>query len=414
MADQNPVQNLCDEATCPICLEYFRDPVMIDCGHNFCQICISQHFGKSEAEASCPQCREIVRPRKMKPNRPLASIVEITKKFSVQTIRGAAEAVGKLCNKHQEPLKLFCEDDVALLCLVCDKSKEHREHKVIPKEEALEKYKDEVSERLKVLRKEREAIVSLKLKEETENQELLAQAETERQKIVAEFKQMHKLLEEQERILLAQLKELEDNIKDIGKKHIAELSKEIESIEGFIKKMENKQEQPANDFLQDVGATLKRCIAGKCETPLAYPSELTEQIKTFSNAITNKFKAYRSEDLEVPTLYLFRNGNYIHSSQLNRYGHVACSDELCAWSYVMGTERFTSGCHSWVMNMRNEPLWAFGVARDHSQDRNETRVWAFGKKSRDGYIAFTSKNVSLGPPFNQWQQVRVFRMPELL
>uniref|UniRef100_A0A8D0DKN4 Zinc finger protein RFP-like n=1 Tax=Salvator merianae TaxID=96440 RepID=A0A8D0DKN4_SALMN len=297
MADENPVQNLCEEVTCPICLEYFKDPVMIDCGHNFCQTCISQCLGQSEGEASCPQCREIVQPQKMKPNRPLASIVEITKKFSLPTGRGA-KALGRVCEGHQEPLKLFCEDDQVLICVICDRSKEHREHKVIPKEEAFEKYKGEISKHLGVLNGKRREIVLSKQKEETENQKVLEQIETERQKTVAEFKQMHEFLAEQEHILLAQLKELEDNVKEASNKHLAKLCEEMKSVEGLIKEMEEKQKQPLNDFLQDIKSTLNSRFVGIPETSSAYPSKTMEQIKKFSDinvslkAIVNEFKAF--------------------------------------------------------------------------------------------------------------------------
>uniref|UniRef100_A0A8C0GWS9 Uncharacterized protein n=1 Tax=Chelonoidis abingdonii TaxID=106734 RepID=A0A8C0GWS9_CHEAB len=37
MAAANPAKTLQDEVTCPICLEYFKDPVSLDCDHNFCR-----------------------------------------------------------------------------------------------------------------------------------------------------------------------------------------------------------------------------------------------------------------------------------------------------------------------------------------------------------------------------------------
>lgn len=33
-------RRLQEEATCSICLDYFIDPVMTSCGHNFCRECI--------------------------------------------------------------------------------------------------------------------------------------------------------------------------------------------------------------------------------------------------------------------------------------------------------------------------------------------------------------------------------------
>lgn len=46
----NPVQTLQEEAVCAICLDYFKDPVSIGCGHNFCRGCVTQLWGKEEEE----------------------------------------------------------------------------------------------------------------------------------------------------------------------------------------------------------------------------------------------------------------------------------------------------------------------------------------------------------------------------
>uniref|UniRef100_A0A3P8SYX2 RING-type domain-containing protein n=1 Tax=Amphiprion percula TaxID=161767 RepID=A0A3P8SYX2_AMPPE len=32
------VIELQSELTCPVCLELFRDPVILECGHHFCQV----------------------------------------------------------------------------------------------------------------------------------------------------------------------------------------------------------------------------------------------------------------------------------------------------------------------------------------------------------------------------------------
>uniref|UniRef100_A0A670HM03 Zinc finger RING-type eukaryotic domain-containing protein n=1 Tax=Podarcis muralis TaxID=64176 RepID=A0A670HM03_PODMU len=47
-AAERPVKDLCDESTCSICLEYFKDPVTIpECGHNFCRAGRSTLFNEN-------------------------------------------------------------------------------------------------------------------------------------------------------------------------------------------------------------------------------------------------------------------------------------------------------------------------------------------------------------------------------
>ncbi|KAL1780523.1 tripartite motif-containing protein 52-like [Sigmodon hispidus] len=42
------MQSLREEAVCAICLDYFKDPVSIGCGHNFCRGCVTQLWGKED------------------------------------------------------------------------------------------------------------------------------------------------------------------------------------------------------------------------------------------------------------------------------------------------------------------------------------------------------------------------------
>uniref|UniRef100_A0A674JNZ8 RING-type domain-containing protein n=1 Tax=Terrapene triunguis TaxID=2587831 RepID=A0A674JNZ8_9SAUR len=65
-----------DKVNCSVCLEYFKDPVTIECGHNFCRACISQCWGESEPNFSCPQCRETAPQRNLQPNRQLGNVLE--------------------------------------------------------------------------------------------------------------------------------------------------------------------------------------------------------------------------------------------------------------------------------------------------------------------------------------------------
>ncbi|XP_015279102.1 PREDICTED: zinc finger protein RFP-like [Gekko japonicus] len=371
MAEDSPVQGLCEETTCSICLEYFRDPVIIDCGHIFCQACLTEYCGKFGTDASCPHCRETVQQKNFRPNLQLASIVEIAKKFSLHRLKGA-ETSGPVCERHQEPLKLFCQDDQTPICVVCDKAKEHRGHTVIPKEEAFEEYKVKSQAYLEFLKEEREEIWSSQQSLEAEGQTLLEQTERERQKIMAEFKQMHQFLEAQERHLLAKLRDLDDHIKDKRNAHIDKLSAEISAVDLLIKEMEEKQKQPANEFLQGLGNILQRCNKEKFVNPGGFPLELKQQIENvskthpFLETTMNEFKEAVlagpeaekakftvSGTCTIPTLILsanyspnlcsFATGQQ-YPSWSNLYQNLS---QFSCWSYVMGAERINSGTCSW-------------------------------------------------------------------
>uniref|UniRef100_A0A803TZH6 RING-type E3 ubiquitin transferase n=1 Tax=Anolis carolinensis TaxID=28377 RepID=A0A803TZH6_ANOCA len=172
-AARDPVEDLCEEATCSICLEYFKDPVSVECGHNFCRDCMTQFCEKSGTKkTSCPQCRKEVLQSNIRPNRLLANFVEITKKLSLQGLK-REEGRERVCGKHQEPLKLFCKEDDVSICVVCDRSKEHRNHTVIPIEEAAQDFKVLMGIHQDVLEKEEENILAYKVETEEESQYLL-------------------------------------------------------------------------------------------------------------------------------------------------------------------------------------------------------------------------------------------------
>uniref|UniRef100_A0A674K5G2 Tripartite motif containing 39 n=1 Tax=Terrapene triunguis TaxID=2587831 RepID=A0A674K5G2_9SAUR len=127
------------EVTCSVCLEYFTDPVTTECGHNFCWACISQCWGEPEPNFSCPQCRETAPQRDLRPNRQLGNLVELVKRLRLQA--GPEPEGQKVCKRHQETLKLFCEEDQAPTCMVCDRSRAHHAHTVVPIEEAAQEYR---------------------------------------------------------------------------------------------------------------------------------------------------------------------------------------------------------------------------------------------------------------------------------
>ncbi|CAI9578967.1 unnamed protein product [Staurois parvus] len=138
LANSNPVKDLQDEVTCAICLDHYKDPVSIECGHCFCRACIVQTWRGLRTNFPCPQCRKTSKWKFLRPNRPLENVVEISNRL---LFTKEQEECIKQCKKHQEPLKFYCQIDEEEICVVCRESVDHRSHVVLPVEETTTEFK---------------------------------------------------------------------------------------------------------------------------------------------------------------------------------------------------------------------------------------------------------------------------------
>ncbi|XP_073733037.1 E3 ubiquitin-protein ligase TRIM69 isoform X5 [Callorhinus ursinus] len=94
------IQDITKELHCPLCNDWFCDPLMLSCGHNFCQACI-QNFWKQQAkETFCPECKMVCQYSNCTFNLVLEKLVEKIKKLPL--LKGHPQ-----CPEHGENLKLF-------------------------------------------------------------------------------------------------------------------------------------------------------------------------------------------------------------------------------------------------------------------------------------------------------------------
>ncbi|XP_069475469.1 E3 ubiquitin-protein ligase TRIM39-like isoform X3 [Ambystoma mexicanum] len=160
MAVAKTLEDLQKQASCAICLEYYKDPVITECGHNFCRACITESW-KDVYQLNCPECRVACQRSNLRPNRQLLSIAEIVRQFYKEAERRQEITT---CEKHEEKMKFFCEEEQKAICVVCRESTEHKLHKVRPLEEAAEEYKED----LKKLLAELDCNISKVCKEKSE------------------------------------------------------------------------------------------------------------------------------------------------------------------------------------------------------------------------------------------------------
>ncbi|KAF7235289.1 Zinc finger protein RFP [Varanus komodoensis] len=412
-ASRRLLKELCDEATCSICLEYFKDPVMLDCGHNFCQACLARCWGETARGFSCPQCRETAQQRSIRSNWQLANMIEILRKLEEDSRREGALGV---CERHREPLKLFCRDDAAAICVVCDRSKEHREHSVIPIEEVPQRSEEKAE--LKSLEKERELIVDQKLAEELRSQECLTQLEMEKQKVNSVFERMYNFLEELELLRLAQLGSLKKEIEEKQQESIAKFSEEISHLNNLITEVEGTFQQPERELPQDIKNVLSRYEKGHARQQVDVSPGLEEKLRIYSqtnSALEEAMEKYKEAlnqelykvnftlDPNTANPFLILSDDLKSVRRGSKYQVLPDNPErFDIMMSVLGREIFTSGRHWWEVEVEeNLGRWAVGVARESVRRKGVVRIspdegfWAVGKSFRDSsspcqILAFTS------------------------
>ncbi|XP_034645225.1 E3 ubiquitin-protein ligase TRIM7-like [Trachemys scripta elegans] len=229
-------------------------------------------------------------------------------------------------------------------------------------------------------------------------------AEAEREKIVAQFKQLHQFLEEEERLWLG---ELEKEIVKLQDENITKLSAEISRLSELISEMEGKCQQPASEFLQDVRSTLGRYMApshsqGRCKNIV-----LKETLKKFQEALVFELQTAMNVTLDPdtahPQLILSEDRKHVRRGNTPQRlpNNPERFDTACC---VLTCEGFTSGRHCWEVEMGGGRCWAVGVARESVNRKRglsfnpKEGIWAVQWLHGDQYQARTSPEttVSLG------------------
>src|SRR4029434_5579031 len=123
-----------EDFSCPVCCDIFKDPVVLSCSHSLCKACLQQ-FWKTKISRECPVCRRRSSKEHTPPNLVLKNLCET---FLQREENSQRES---FCSLHRSELKLFCEDDKQLVCLVCRDSKLHKNHNFSPISEAAPEHK---------------------------------------------------------------------------------------------------------------------------------------------------------------------------------------------------------------------------------------------------------------------------------
>ncbi|XP_053904119.1 E3 ubiquitin-protein ligase TRIM39-like isoform X1 [Malaclemys terrapin pileata] len=384
MASAHPLRKLLEEVVCPTCRSYFKDPVSIDCGHNFCRVCITEHYEKMEMETEevfCPQCRKNIKNENFQTNRQLARMVENIQQLGIKPEDPKKQII---CREHEDKLKLFCEDDGEVICLVCDNTQEHRSHTLVPTEQAVQEYKVKLHKDIELLKKAVEEISKLESKEQNKPNDWKERVKCQRQRILSEFEKLQLLLNEEKELFLQRLAEEErETLKKLNE-NVTKLAQQSSSLQQLISEIQEKCLQPAMELLKDVKDTLIRSEQVRLQKPELSAAELKD-----AYGVPGMMEMLREFTVDVTLDPDTANPNLVLSEDRKRVRHRDTRQDLpdnperfdlCPC--VLGTEGFTGGRHYWEVEVGDKTDWDLGVCRETVSRKGKVTV-----TPRNGYWA---------------------------
>ncbi|NXD04263.1 TRI26 protein, partial [Certhia familiaris] len=95
-----------------------------------------------------------------------ARVLEIARRLSRGEIPGVGyeeeEKEEEGCQRHREPLEVFCKEDGALLCAICRESRAHRAHTLLTVPEVVREYKEQIQAGLQTLKDDRDKLLEFR------------------------------------------------------------------------------------------------------------------------------------------------------------------------------------------------------------------------------------------------------------
>ncbi|XP_078287849.1 zinc-binding protein A33-like [Rhinoraja longicauda] len=385
MAAKDPVESFTEGAVCPICMDFFTDPVILECGHNFCRSCITQSWDR-EGRNSCPECREVFTDRTLKVNR---ALVRLAVKARTLSLNRTEKKSKLLCEKHQEELKLFCETDKKLICVICRDAMEHKTHSFLPIEEAVEIYKNQVKSSFESLTKKKSEMQQMEQQQQEKISGVLEQSHDFQSQMTSHFAELHQILTEKERCVLADIREEEETIRHPMEKSLQEIQANLNSIQKELSTLQNQMDHKDNGIFLKEAAGRKRRVSDAVNTLSVTDGALPIQ-KIHHHFVLNTLwretcviqRVSVTLDVETAHAQLEVSEDRKRVRWTGTWRSLRDTGKrFTDWPCVLGSEGFTSGRHYWEVEVAESEVWRLGVAAESVARKGrvtlspETGVW---------------------------------------
>ncbi|XP_068108029.1 E3 ubiquitin-protein ligase TRIM39-like isoform X2 [Hyperolius riggenbachi] len=409
------------ELRCSICMEIYRDPVTLPCGHNFCRGCITQAWDHQThlREYKCPECQKIYRRRpELVRNTRLHNICEAfhaksgifcnycdipvpATKSCLQcetslcdhhlkthdrsgghTLLPPTADLGKRkCSVHKEILKYYCTEDAACVCVSCTVIGGHVGHMMMLLDEASEEKKKKLRNDLQKLRAEKEKAEKRVQSLEERRRKAQEKAAGEAERVTALFTDLRRRLEELEKRVLSDIMRrvqcYDDIIRQLAIKK-AELSRKmchIEELCNMTDPLTVLQESHTGDLCDTEGRHDKQLHDGGDLDVAGISHTLHTGLAEIMSGVTGGLSVQPADILlDVNTA-----GNYLHISDDRKtasrsdiwQNRPETPERFQRYPQVLSSRSFSSGRHYWEVDVGKSEGWAVGMCYPSIDRRGE-------------------------------------------
>ncbi|KAL6114875.1 uncharacterized protein ACO6RY_05543 [Pungitius sinensis] len=369
--------------SCHVCSETFRDPVSLSCSHSFCSSCL-QRFWEQAGNKNCPICKT-----KSSTDEPAVNLTlkGLADSFAERQKTGSTETEPEkekeevVCEDHPEVPYWFCEDEQKAVCPVCEFSL-HQSHKVVPLEQAVRNLKDQLRPDLESLQDKRDKHQQVKKTYNEVIQFSKKQLVSTERKIRAEFNKLHQFLREEEESRLAALREEEEQKEKTISREMKMIEEQISSLSDSISAVEEDLQKHKVSFLSSYKATQTRArVQSSLTDPQLLSGALIDVAKHLGNLSFRVWEKMKDQVHFSPVILDPNTANYSLSlsDDLTSVRHGDTKQKLpdnperfTTYADVLGSEGFSSGKHSWEVEVGDHPQWYVGLVKESINRKGET------------------------------------------
>ncbi|XP_058893217.1 E3 ubiquitin-protein ligase TRIM50 isoform X1 [Kogia breviceps] len=398
MAWQVSVPELEDRLQCPICLEVFKEPLMLQCGHSYCKGCLLSLSRHPDSELRCPVCRQEVDCSSSPPNVSLARVIE--------ALQLPGDPEPQVCAHHRNPLSLFCEKDQELICGLCGLLGSHQHHRVTPVSTVYSRMKEELAALISDLKQEQKKVEEQIARLVNNRTRIVNESDVFSWVIRSEFQELHHLVDEEKARCL-------EGVEGHTRGLVASLDMQLEQARGARERLvqavgvlEQFGNESHHEFIRKYHA-----MASSAELQQARPLEGAFSPVSFKPGLHQadiKLTAWKRlfrkvlpapESLKLdpatahPLLELSKGNTVVQcgllaqrrASQPERFDYSTC---------VLASSGFSCGRHYWEVVVGSKSDWRLGVIKGTASRKGKLSkspghgVWLIGLREGRVYEAF--------------------------